>query len=155
MEFYRGDIFYVRRGDTFATGSEMQSGRPGIIVSNDTANAHSPCVEVVYLTSQEKKPMPTHVTVKCKVLSTALCEGVYTVSKDRLGDFIRSASEDEMEQIDKALLVTLGLENMSDPESEDEEEEPEVDQSEIISLSTERDLYKQLYEQLLDKVVRV
>ena len=155
MEFYRGDIFYVRRGDTFATGSEMQSGRPGIIVSNDTANQHSPCVEVVYLTSQDKKPLPTHVTVKCKTLSTALCEGVYTVSKDRLGDFIRSASEEEMEEINKALLVSLGLNGVSQTEPGDEEEEPGVDQSEIISLSTERDLYKHLYEQLLDKVVRV
>lgn len=29
--------------------------RPGIIVSNDVGNKHAPIVEVVYLTSREKK----------------------------------------------------------------------------------------------------
>lgn len=57
-EVYRGDIFYIATGGY--VGSEQKAGRPGIIVSNDTANKHSPNVEVVFLTSQEKKPLPTH-----------------------------------------------------------------------------------------------
>ncbi len=138
MEFYRGDIFYISRGDTFAVGSEQESGRPGIIVSNNIANEHSPCVEVVYLTSQAKKALPTHVSVQCKVLSTALCEGVYTVSKDRLGDFIRSANDEEMERIDKALLVSLGL----DCSTEEETKPTAVDNhSEVLSLSLLREIF--------------
>ena len=88
LEVYRGDIFYITAGSY--VGSEQKSGRPGIIVSNDTANKHSPNVEVVFLTSQEKKPLPTHVEVICKVPSTALCENIQTVSKERLGDFVKS-----------------------------------------------------------------
>lgn len=108
LEVYRGDIFYITAGSY--VGSEQKSGRPGIIVSNDIANKHSPNVEVVFLTSQEKKPLPTHVEVICKVPSTALCENIQTVSKERLGDFVKSCTTSEMKKIDEALLLSLGIE---------------------------------------------
>ena len=107
-EIYRGDIFYITQGSY--VGSEQKSGRPGIIVSNDLANKHSPNVEVVFLTSQEKKALPTHVEVIARVPSTALCENIQTVSKERLSDFIRSCTTSEMKAIDKALLHSLGIE---------------------------------------------
>lgn len=107
-EIYRGDIFYIMQGSY--VGSEQKSGRPGIIVSNDLANKHSPNVEVVFLTSQEKKALPTHVEVIARVPSTALCENIQTVSKERLSDFIRSCTTSEMKAIDKALLHSLGIE---------------------------------------------
>lgn len=107
-EIYRGDIFYIMQGSY--VGSEQKSGRPGIIVSNDLANKHSPNVEVVFLTSQEKKPLPTHVEVIARVPSTALCENIQTVAKERLSDFIRSCTTSEMQAIDKALLHSLGIE---------------------------------------------
>ena len=108
LEVYRGDIFYIAAGSY--VGSEQKSGRPGIIVSNDTANKHSPNVEVVFLTSQEKKPLPTHVEVICKVPSTALCEHIQTVSKARLGDFVKSCTTSEMKKIDEAPVVSQGSE---------------------------------------------
>lgn len=107
-EIYRGDIFYITQGSY--VGSEQKSGRPGVIVSNDLANKHSPNVEVVFLTSQEKKALPTHVEVIARVPSTALCENIQTVSKERLSDFIRSCTTSEMKAIDKALLHSLGIE---------------------------------------------
>lgn len=107
-EIYRGDIFYITQGSY--VGSEQKSGRPGIIVSNDLANKHSPNVEVVFLTSQEKKALPTHVEVIARVPSTALCENIQTVSKERLSDFIRSCTTSEMKAIGKALLHSLGIE---------------------------------------------
>ena len=73
MEINRGDVFYVNRSETI--GSEQRSGRPAIIVSNPECNEHSPVVEVVYLTCQYKKPMPTHVRIESiGRRSTALCE---------------------------------------------------------------------------------
>lgn len=107
QEYCRGDIFFITEG-TY-TGSEQSGGRPGVIVSNDLGNKHSPNVEVVFLTSREKKPMPTHVKVLCKVPSTALCENIQTVSKERLDTFIRSCTTSEMKNIDHALLYSLGL----------------------------------------------
>lgn len=94
QDYCRGDIFFIAEGAY--TGSEQNGGRPGVIVSNDVGNKHSPNVEVVFLTSREKKPMPTHVEVLCKVPSTALCENIQTVSKERLDSFIRSCTTSEM-----------------------------------------------------------
>ena len=61
-EYHRGEIFFINEGES--SGSEQGGARPGIIVSNDIGNKHAPIVEVVYLTSREKKLMPTHVRIK-------------------------------------------------------------------------------------------
>ncbi len=108
IDYRRGDIFYIATGGTYV-GSEQRPGRPGVIVSNDVGNKFSSNVEVVFLTSQIKKELPTHVSVVCKVPSTALCENIQTVSKDRIGSFIRTCSDREMEEIDTALLCSLGI----------------------------------------------
>ena len=105
----RGDIFYIANSKYYATDPENEAGRPAIIVSNDILNKSSSVVEVVYLTTRDKKPMPTHVGIICKIPSTALCETIYTVTKDRIGDFIKSCSAEEMAAIDKAMAVSLGL----------------------------------------------
>ena len=147
-EIYRGDIFYIMQGSY--VGSEQKSGRPGIIVSNDLANKHSPNVEVVFLTSQEKKALPTHVEVIARVPSIALCENIQTVSKERLSDFIRSCTTSEMKAVDNALLHSLGIEA---PSVVGGAQETEVSKN-VPEAEVERNLYKALYEHLLDKVMK-
>lgn len=83
MEIKRGDIWYVSK-DNY-TGCEQAAGRPAIIVSNEKNNACAETVEVVYLTTQPKKDLPTHVLIRSSEReSTALCEQITTVSVDRL-----------------------------------------------------------------------
>lgn len=114
MEYLRGDIFFVEKiGGTM--DSEPNGERPAIIVSNDIGNKYSPNVEVVYLTSQKKNPMPTHVGIVCRTFSTAMCENIDTVSKNRLGNYIRSLKENEMKAIDAAISVSLGLKTNEQP----------------------------------------
>ena len=112
MEYKRGDIFYVKwrnpNGDE-AVGSEIQAGRPAVIVSGDIGNANNSNVTVVYLTSQEKRPMSVHAPVICKVPSTALCEQIYTISKERLGDYVRTCTDEEMRGIDNGIRCALAL----------------------------------------------
>jgi mRNA interferase MazF len=110
MEYYRGDIFYVRKHPLGTCGSEQDAGRPAVIVSNNKGNKFANQVEVVYLTTSEKKPLPTHVPVMGEMPSVALCESVFTVDKTRLAAYIRCCSEKEMAGIDKALMISLGLE---------------------------------------------
>ena len=182
MEIKRGDVFYIQKGNTKTIGSEQYPDIPAIIVSNDKCNEHSPCVEIVYMTTQEKNPLPTHVEVMCHVPSIALCEGVNTISKDRVGNYIRSCTDREMKDIDDALLISLGMDNDEcnsanrfwDMIRELQEEvetkasyikgleetnaklvmESNVSESEeIISLQTKCELYKQQYEALLEKVL--
>lgn len=109
IDVRRGDIFTVRNAGRYAGGVTVSGYRPAVIVSNNTGNKYSDRVEVVYLTSQEKKPMPTHVKVMAYVASTAQCEQIDTVGKDMLGGYVRTCSDKEMRQIDAALLVSLGL----------------------------------------------
>lgn len=142
----RGDIFYIANSKFYSTDPSNEAGRPGIIVSNDTLNEHSPVVEVVYLTTKDKKPMPTHVGILCKIPSTALCETIYTVTKDRLGDFVRSCTDKEMAEINRGMLCSLGI---TAPVVEREVGTSE--NADTTSLAVEKNLYKTLYEQLLDK----
>lgn len=107
MDIRRGDIFYIENRN--AVGSEQDKTRPALVVSNDTGNACAPVVMVVWLTTQEKAPLPTHCTVRAKVASTALCENINTISKDRVLDYIRTATEQEMAEVDKCLSVALGI----------------------------------------------
>ena len=149
--FYRGDIYYVSKGVSY--GSEQEAGRPAIIVSNDIANKYSPNVLVVYLTSQEKKPLPSHVPISCKVPSVALCENVACVSKERLGNFMKFCTAGEMAKVDEALAYALGLDFSG--EAKPVEAKPVTTPSEdMLKLAIERDMYKNMYETLLDKLVR-
>ena len=105
---HRGEIYHIH--ETEVTGHEQQGDRPAIIVSNNAGNEHSPVVEVVYLTTQKKKPLPTHVQIYSSPRpSTALCEQIDSVDKSRLGGLIGWITEEEMHEIDKALAISLEI----------------------------------------------
>ena len=104
----RGDIFYVtgRQGE----GSEQGGDRPAVIVSNDIGNKFAPVVELVYLTTQKKKGLPTHVPINsAQRPSTALCEQIVTVCKSRLHRLMGHVTQEEMKHIDAALTKSLGI----------------------------------------------
>lgn len=105
----RGEIFYIARGGA-TNGSEQFADRPAVVVSNDENNKHSGAIEVVYMTTQPKTDLPTHVTVRSTGrLSTVLCEQVSSVSTDRVNNYIGQVSEQEMKNIDIALMISLQL----------------------------------------------
>lgn len=106
-DIHRGDIFYFDKG--FVTGVEQQGGRPGVVVSNDACNNSSEFLLVCYLTTQPKTDLPTHVPVICEQESICLCEQIHTLSKEKMQNFYCSATQEEMKEIDKALITTLGI----------------------------------------------
>lgn len=108
----RGEIYYIK-GPKKTTGSEQAGSRPGIIVSNNTGNQASTIAEVVYLTGTWKRPLPTHVKIRsCRIPSIALCEQVDTVSQERIGRFMGHVTEEEQAAVDRALRISLGLEEV-------------------------------------------
>lgn len=160
-EVKRGDIFYITYSKNFNDSySYDTTGRPGVIVSDDHLNRGSKYVEVVYLTSKIKRDMPTHADVFCKSPSTALCETIHTVEKDRIGTYVRTVSDEEMEGIERGLINSLGM-SMNEPKEtiNDSEATTTIKNSELLSvqkniqLTAERDMYKKLYEDLLAKAV--
>lgn len=148
MEVYRGDIWFIKK--MYETvGSEQSGSRPALIVSNDTGNEHSPCVSIVWLTTKDKNPLPTHAEVMCKVQSTALCEQINTISKDRLESFVRSCTKEEMEEIDKALMVSLGIQPIPEKEAVGSTDLL----MEIERYKTKMEVYKIMYDELLKKII--
>lgn len=155
-EVKRGDIFYITYSKNFNDSySYDTTGRPGVIVSDDHLNRGSEYVEVVYLTTKIKRDMPTHVDVFCKTPSTALCETIHTVEKDRIGTYVRTVSDEEMEGIERGLRRSLGMNvpvtSVTDAEPNNDMELASMHKN--IQLTAERDMYKKLYEDLLSKVV--
>lgn len=96
-EFIRGEIYYIM--PTYQEqGCEQRAGRPAIIVSNDKGNQYSGIVEVVYLTTQPKHDLPTHIDIKSAAKpSIALCEQISTISKDRVGSYIGTCTDYELQ----------------------------------------------------------
>lgn len=193
----RGEIFYIARGGA-SCGSEQYADRPAVVVSNDENNKHSGTIEVAYLTTQPKTELPTHVTIRSTGrVSTLLCEQVTSVSVERVNNYIGQVSEQEMKNIDIALMISLQLDGDSKSHKQYNEtikkQQEEIDglkkeieqvqqecddriaeieqeaavyveenrkvaesrESEnIIKVKTERDTYKQMYESLLEKIMR-
>ena len=173
----RGEIYYIEKGKAPGDdGSIQHPGRPGIIVSNDANNIHSETVEVVYLTTAPKTDLPTHCTiVSATRTSTAICEQIQTVSKERLGNYIGLCTANEMEDVDRCLAISLGLkpERMEEDDPEEEEtqyEEEDVEdedderitelyatikhmETELLKARTREETYHRLYDSLLEKVL--
>lgn len=181
-EIRRGDIFYIARGGA-ATGSEQYADRPAIVVSNNECNKHSSVIEVVYITTQPKADLPTHVTIRSTGrISIALCEQVSSVSTERVNNYIGRVTDQEMENIDIALMISLGINGNEKAVSQYEDtiqkllqeiddlkkeiiqvrQEKSINSSdnglviataEAIKLKVQRDTYKELYENLIAKVM--
>lgn len=178
----RGEMFYISRGGASYNGSEQHSDRPAVVVSNNKNNENSNVIEIVYMTTQPKTDLPTHVTVRSTGrISTVLCEQVYSVSTERVGTYIGECTDKEMENIDIALMISLQLDgNMKTSkkynetikeQQEHEDTIAEIEQDaavyveenkkianmtqteDTIRLQTERDTYKTMYEQLLNRLV--
>ena len=110
-EIQRGDIYYA--GLNPVVGSEQGGIRPVLIIQNDVGNRHSPSTIVAAITAKMRKhPLPTHVylptgTSGLKRDSTILLEQIRTIDQVRLKDYIGYADKQVMEQVDKALTISL------------------------------------------------
>lgn len=119
QEIHRGDVFWIADTQT-EVGSEYTKTRPAVIVSNEANNRYSANLEIVWLTTANKKPLPTHVTLySAPRVSVALCECVTTISKERLLEYYCTLTSEEMTHIDRAIRISLGL-----PEPAEKPEKP-------------------------------
>lgn len=154
-DFLRGEIHYIDdMGHTNEFG--YRSGRPCIIISDDSANRNSSHVTVIPLTSQEKKPTPTHVAIQCKMPSTALCENIQTVPREKIGNYIRTCSEDEMAKINTGVCCALGvpMPEASRAINDQSRELIEATNKKIIKLEAECEVYKKMYTQILKRYTK-
>ena len=104
----RGDIYSCNLGKSF--GSEQGGNRYALVIQNNMGNKYSPTVIVAFITSKlGKKKLPTHYEIQVEKSSLVLCEQLRTIDKRRLGDYVKTLSEEEMKCINECLIVSLDL----------------------------------------------
>lgn len=114
----KGDIWFVTDGNSKTTGNEIWSNRPAVIVSNEGFNAKAGFVTVVYLTTSNKSDRPYHVPVLSGGKeATALCEQTPPVDKSRLSFYMGHLTDEEIADIDKAILFMHNISNSLKPNS--------------------------------------
>lgn len=110
--YYRGDIYYADLRPV--VGSEQGGIRPVVILQNNVGNQCSPTVIAAPVTTGSKPRIPTHVCLdrqvgKLRCGSTILLEQLRTIDKSRLMNRIGVLNCSELEQVDRALCISVGL----------------------------------------------
>ncbi len=109
----RGDIFYADLSPV--VGSEQGGLRPILILQNDIGNRYSPTVIAAAITSKlNKAKLPTHIELSCieyglEKDSVVLLEQIRTLDKSRLKEKVSTLSEIKMQEVNRAMLISLGV----------------------------------------------
>lgn len=116
MVVKRGDIYYADLSPVI--GSEQGGIRPVLIIQNDVGNKYSPTVIAAAITSQiNKAKMPTHIELSASEYglykdSVVLLEQIRTIDKKRLREKVAHLDKELMEDVNTALAVSFGIENI-------------------------------------------
>ncbi len=113
MEINRGDVYYADLSPV--VGSEQGGFRPVLVIQNNVGNKFSPTVIIAAITSQlSKAKLPTHIELnkdKYNLVkdSVILLEQIRTLDKRRLQEKICSIDPLTMQQVDVAMMISLGI----------------------------------------------
>lgn len=105
------------------SGSEQSGWRPGLVFQNNIGNANSPNIIALPFTSSLKKlHMPTHVLIRSddtdlRKDSVVICENPTKMSKDKIGVYITTLSEEYMKEIVIASLIATSAISFLDEET--------------------------------------
>jgi mRNA interferase MazF len=112
----RGEVYLVNFDPTI--GSEIQKTRPALILQNDVSNEYSPITIVATITSKFEEPLyPTEVLIKAQVGglkydSVVLLNQIRSIDRQRLIRKMATLSVKTMEQVERAIKISLGLVNL-------------------------------------------
>lgn len=109
----RGDVYLVNFDPTL--GSEIKKTRPAVIIQNDLGNRFNSITIVAPITSAKRKAYRVYVQITApegglKKDSTVLLDQIRATDKQRLNKCLGRLSDETMARIDKALMISLGLE---------------------------------------------
>ena len=169
MEYKRGEIFKYN-----TTGGERE-----ILIVSSNERCEGYYLNALFLNDNASG---NYVQVVCGDLRYVDCDKVSLVTASNMGEYIRTATEAEMLQVDNGIIDSLGLvlsdetdtmeqlieekrkSNAKDAELEDLRKKLKEmplgpimvsgnTTEQIIRLETERDIYKAWFEKLMEKAV--
>lgn len=131
----RGDIYYADFGSVEdAVGHELAKKRPVLIIQNNLGNKKSTTTICLCLSTKCKFGLPYHVHFSDLNIvnreSDICAEQIKTIDQCRLEQYLGNVGSAVMEQVDKALVLSLGIRNLdticeANVEAEDVSEEPQ------------------------------
>ena len=113
MSIKRGEIYLAALDPTI--GREISKTRPVVLVSNDTNNEFSGTITVLPITSRnlgkvyQLELFLAKGTGNLPKSSKVKADQIRILDKNRIVKFIGELSKEEMENIDKAVLIHLDL----------------------------------------------
>lgn len=104
----RGEAWWVRFGPS--VGGEIRKRRPAVVVTNDVAISHLNRVQIVPLTTHVSRVYPGEALVVVNDRPhKAMADQLTTVSKARIVAFFGKISDGDIENLDAAVRLHLGL----------------------------------------------
>lgn len=154
-EFLRGEVYYlVYNHPSMLSGNRAH--RPVLIVSSNKGNEVTPFVQVLSLTTQVKHGFMYPPVESTGKTSYVKCNEIQSVPKDDLDKYVCTLTEAEMEAVDRAMMVALGLNNSTDNAENDEiatlKEEIASLEDELDETIIQRDIWKRMYGKAIDKI---
>lgn len=115
LPLLRGDVYLVNLDPN--VGKEIGKARPAVIIQNDIGNKFSPVTIIAPISSAKEitKPLPIMISLEkgeggLNEESYVDCGQIRTIDKDkRLITKFGSLSKSKMNEIDKALKISLSL----------------------------------------------
>ena len=172
MEYKRGEIFKYN-----TTGGERE-----ILIVSSNERCEGYYLNALFLNDNASG---NYVQIVCGDLRYVDCDKVSLVTASNMGEYIRTATEAEMLQVDNGIIDSLGLVLSDETDTTEqliEEKKKNLEKDdrikslekalndalrtapvlnagtnsaarEIIKLETERDMYKEWFEKLMEKAV--
>lgn len=112
-KYLRGEIYYADLDPV--VGSEQMGTRPVLILQNNVGNHFARTVIVAPITSRihTKSKIPTHSNIgmigRMKYPSVVMLEQLRTLDKRRIGYYIGKLPEEKMQDVTRALCVSLAI----------------------------------------------
>lgn len=160
LNYQKGEnIMEFNRGEIFEYSTNNGESKKALVLSADFRK-ESRYISILVLQDEPKGMVNVPIRTAGGIMY-ADCGLVSFCTNERLGDYLRVATEEEMQQIDESVARCLGIEQktveVTPPPmtllSAEEDANAEFFSEELATAKAEAKIFKDLYEKLLAKMI--